>query len=136
MADMTDPDDVYACWDELQAAGITDPSTPASAGLRAGVIPVTYMNSAAALKAFCGRNGGIVCTSSNAEGAMRWALARGEKLLFFPDQHLGRNTALKLGYSIDDMLVWNPRRPLGGHTAEEIARAKIILWRSEERRVG
>ena len=82
MSDMADPEDVYACWDELREAGIT------------GIIPITYMNSAAALKAFCGKNGGIVCTSSNAPKVYDWAFERGEKLLFFPDQHLGRNTGV------------------------------------------
>ena len=89
MADMAEPDDVYACWDELRDAGLTD------------VIPITYMNSAASLKAFCGRNGGIVCTSSNAPKVYDWAFERGSKLLFFPDQHLGRNTALKRGIGFD-----------------------------------
>jgi quinolinate synthase len=86
------------------------------------------MNSAASLKAFCGRHGGIVCTSSNAEAAMRWALERGRKVLFFPDQHLGRNTALKLGYSQSDMLIWTPRKPLGGHSPAEMLAARFVLW--------
>ena len=132
MADMADPDDVYACWDELQAAGITDPSTPAGARLSAGVIPVTYMNSAASLKAFCGRNGGIVCTSSNAPKVYDWAFERGSKLLFFPDQHLGRNTGLKKGIDLDDMAVWDYTLPfgsLGGNTVEQLERARVILWK-------
>jgi quinolinate synthase len=120
MADMADPDDVYAAWDELQAAGITD------------VIPVTYMNSAASLKAFCGRNGGIVCTSSNAGKVYDWAFERGSKLLFFPDQHLGRNTGVKKGIPLDEMVLWNYTKPfgsLGGNTVEELERARVILWK-------
>ncbi len=120
MADMADPDDVYACWDELREAGIE------------GVVPVTYMNSAAALKAFCGENGGIVCTSSNAPKVYDWAFERGDKVLFFPDQHLGRNTGLKKGIGLDEMAVWDytlPYGSLGGNTRDELARAKVILWK-------
>lgn len=120
MADMADPEDVYACWDELGEAGI------------AGVAPVTYMNSAAALKAFCGRNGGIVCTSSNAPKVYDWALQHGGKLLFFPDQHLGRNTGVKKGIPLDEMAVWDytlPYGSLGGNTREQLGRAKVILWK-------
>jgi quinolinate synthase len=120
MADMADPEDVYACWDELAGAGIT------------GIVPVTYMNSAAALKAHCGRNDGIVCTSSNAPKVYDWALARGEKVLFFPDQHLGRNTGIKKGIPLDEMVVWDytlPYGSLGGNTREQLQRAKVILWR-------
>jgi quinolinate synthase len=120
MADMADPDDVYACWDELQAAGITN------------VIPVTYMNSAASLKAFCGKNGGIVCTSSNAPKVYDWAFERGSKLLFFPDQHLGRNTGVKKGIPLDEMVLWDYTLPfgsLGGNTLEQLERAKVILWK-------
>jgi len=120
MADMADPEDVYACWDELQAAGITD------------VIPVTYMNSAASLKAFCGRNGGIVCTSSNAPKVYDWAFERGSKLLFFPDQHLGRNTGLKKGIGLEEMVLWDYTLPfgsLGGNTLEQLERARVILWK-------
>ncbi len=120
MADMADPEDVYACWDELQEAGIGD------------ILPVTYMNSAASLKAFCGRNGGIVCTSSNAKRVFEWAFQRAEKVLFFPDQHLGRNTALKLGIPLDETVVWDytlPYGSLGGNTLEQLRRAKVILWR-------
>jgi quinolinate synthase len=116
MANMAQPEDVEQCWDELTA--LTDEP----------IVPVTYMNSAASLKAFCGRHGGIVCTSSNAEAAMRWALERGRKVLFFPDQHLGRNTALKLGYSQSDMLIWTPRKPLGGHSPDEMLAARFVLW--------
>ena len=120
MADMADPEDVYACWDELQEAGIGD------------ILPITYMNSAASLKAFCGRNGGIVCTSSNARRVFEWAFQRAEKILFFPDQHLGRNTALKLGIPLDETVVWDytlPYGSLGGNTLEQLRRAKVILWR-------
>jgi quinolinate synthase len=120
MADMADPEDVYACWDELQAAGIE------------GLVPVTYMNSAAALKAFCGKNGGIVCTSSNAAKVYDWALERGSKVLFFPDQHLGRNTGLKRGIGLDEMAVWDYTQSygsLGGNTREQLERARVILWR-------
>jgi quinolinate synthase len=120
MSDMADPEDVYACWDELRDAGITN------------VIPITYMNSAAALKAFCGKNGGIVCTSSNAPKVYDWAFERGEKLLFFPDQHLGRNTGVKKGIPLDKMAVWDYTLPfgsLGGNTLEQLQRAKVILWK-------
>jgi quinolinate synthase len=120
MADMADPDDVYACWDEL-----------ADLGLSEGTVPVTYINSAASLKAFCGRNGGIVCTSSNTPKILRWAFERGERVLFFPDQHLGRNTALKLGVPLSEMAVWNYRQPfgsLGGNSAEELERVRMVLW--------
>jgi len=120
MADMADPEDVYACWDELSEAGITD------------VIPVTYMNSAASLKAFCGKNGGIVCTSSNALNVMDWALERGKRVLFFPDQHLGRNTGLKRGIALDQMAVWDytlPYGSLGGNTLEQLERSRVILWK-------
>jgi quinolinate synthase len=116
MANMAQPEDVEQCWEELRA--LTDQT----------IVPVTYMNSAASLKAFCGRHGGIVCTSSNAEAAMRWALERGRKVLFFPDQHLGRNTALKLGYSQADTMIWTPRKPLGGHSEAEVLAAGFILW--------
>jgi quinolinate synthase len=120
MADMADPEDVYACWDELAEARIED------------IVPVTYMNSAAALKAFCGKNGGIVCTSSNAPKVYDWAFDRGEKLLFFPDQHLGRNTGVKKGIQLDEMVVWDytlPYGSLGGNTVEQLQRARVILWK-------
>jgi quinolinate synthase len=120
MADMADPEDVYACWEELEDAGVAD-----------HVIPVTYMNSAASLKAFCGKHGGIVCTSSNAPAVLKWAFERGEKVLFFPDQHLGRNTGAAMGVPLDRMLLWNYNKPfgsLGGMTMEEVERAQILLW--------
>ena len=103
MADMADIDQVEEAWDEL--ARVVDVDR---------LIPVTYMNSAAALKAFVGRHGGAVCTSSNARAVLTWALERGDRVLFFPDQHLGRNTGFELGYGADDMRVWNPRQALGG----------------------
>ena len=120
MADMADPEDVYACWEELEEAGVADK-----------VVPVTYMNSAASLKAFCGRHGGIVCTSSNAPAVLRWAFERGEKVLFFPDQHLGRNTGARRGIPLDQMLLWDYNQPygsLGGTTLEELERARVLLW--------
>ncbi len=115
MADMANLEDVEECWDTL--AEVCGDRT----------IPVTYMNSAADLKAFCGENGGIVCTSSNAPALVRWAMARGQRVLFFPDEHLGRNTAYRL--SIGPEVVWNPRLPLGGNTAEALRAAKIVLWK-------
>jgi quinolinate synthase len=93
------------------------------------VMPVTYVNSAASLKAFCGRHGGLVCTSSNAAAALAWALDRRPRVLFFPDQHLGRNTAKRMGIPLEDMLLWDPGYPFGGHDAEALRRTKIFLWR-------
>ncbi len=118
MADMADPDDVLAAWEEI--AEVVGEHVP--------VVPITYMNSAASLKAFTGRHGGLVCTSSNAAKAFAWAFERGEKVLFFPDQHLGRNTAYALGVGLDEMAVWDWRRPLGGLTPEQVRRARVILW--------
>ena len=123
MADMADPDDVIDAWDALvELLGSGD-------GARASVVPVTYMNSAAALKAFCGANGGIVCTSSNAERVLRWAFERGQRVLFFPDQHLGRNTGYGMGVPLEEMVVWDPLQPLGGNTAEQLRDSRIILWK-------
>ncbi|MEE9285259.1 MAG: quinolinate synthase NadA [Dehalococcoidia bacterium] len=119
MADMAPTDDVLQCWDDLQSV----------AGVEGQVMPVTYMNSTAALKAFCGVNGGLVCTSSNAVAVVRWALERSQKVLFFPDQHLGRNTALKMGYALDDTVVWDPFQPLGGNSEDDLRRATFILWK-------
>jgi quinolinate synthase len=122
MADMADEAQVLACWRQLgEALG--------AAGARAAVVPVTYMNSSAALKAFCGERGGVVCTSSNATRVLEWAFERGERVLFFPDEHLGRNTGDKLGVPDDAMVVWDPRRPLGGHSVSALQRARLILWR-------
>lgn len=117
MADMAKPVDVEACWAELKRLGIGN------------VVPVTYMNSAASLKAFCGRNGGIVCTSSNASRVYDWAFDGGERILFFPDEHLGRNTGLKKGIPLDKMVVWDPFQPLGGNTEEALRNATVILWK-------
>src|SRR3954470_10790591 len=118
MADMADLDQVEECWDELTA--IVDIER---------VVPITYMNSAAALKAFVGRNGGAVCTSSNARAVLEWALAKGDKVLFFPDQHLGRNTAYAMGYGADDERVWNPRLDLGGLEERDVKGATFLLWK-------
>lgn len=119
MADMASAAQVNQCWEQLTRLNIA-----------AQTIPITYMNSSAAIKSFTGKNGGAVCTSSNAERAMRWAFEKGEKILFLPDQHLGRNTAvLKLGLSLQECVVWNPWKPNGGLTDEEIKQAKVILWR-------
>jgi quinolinate synthase len=129
MADMADEDSVEAAWEDLMElyAGETGPDGLDADGL-ASVIPVTYMNSSAALKAFCGRHGGIVCTSSNAATVLEWAFARGRRVLFFPDQHLGRNTAKAMGVPLEQMPMWNPRKPLGGSTAEQLQDARVILW--------
>lgn len=119
MADMADIAQVEQCWRDLTAAGVADVT-----------IPITYMNSSAAIKAFTGRHGGSVCTSSNAERSMSWAFERGEKILFLPDQHLGRNTAVRdLGLSLDDCVVYNPNRPNGGLTVEQMQQATVLLWR-------
>lgn len=122
MADMARLGQVQDAWDALTDAGVADV-----------VVPITYMNSSADIKAFCGKHDGAVCTSSNAEVALEWAFAQkgpDTKVLFFPDQHLGRNTAvLKLGYSLDDCIVWNPFLPNGGNTVEQLQAAKVILWK-------
>ncbi len=119
MADMATASQVDQCWKTLSELGIANTT-----------IPVTYMNSSAAIKSFTGEHGGTVCTSSNAESAMRWAFTQGEKVLFLPDQHLGRNTAVKsLGLSLEDCVLWNPWKPMGGLTENEIKNAKVILWR-------
>jgi len=129
MADMADEDSVEDCWEQLTELYGTEADADGPEGSRlAPVIPVTYMNSSAALKAFCGRNGGIVCTSSNASTVLEWAFERGQRVLFFPDQHLGRNTAKAMGISLDDMPTWNPRKPLGGNTEAELRSAKVLLW--------
>ena len=125
MADMADEDTVEACWEELMELYGTESDGDHS---KQPVIPVTYMNSSAALKAFCGRNGGIVCTSSNASTVLEWAFERGQRVLFFPDQHLGRNTAKAMGITMDQMPMWNPRKPLGGHSEQVLLDAKVLLW--------
>lgn len=126
MADMADIDQVEECWEQLGDV-LGDLDTPDDDGL-VPVIPVTYMNSSAAIKGFVGRHGGIVCTSSNAHTVLEWAFARGRRVLFFPDQHLGRNTAKAMGVPLDRMPLWNPRRALGGSTAEQLVDAQVILW--------
>jgi quinolinate synthase len=119
MADMARLRQVEDAWAAMEAAGIASE-----------VVPVTYMNSSADIKAFCGRHGGAVCTSSNAETALEWAYSQGSKVLFLPDQHLGRNTAvLKMGLSLDDCVVWDPHRENGGLSAEQLRDARMILWK-------
>ena len=118
MADMADIGQVEACWSELSS--VTDSGK---------IIPVTYMNSTAAIKSFTGEHDGSVCTSSNAAAVMKWAFARGEKVLFLPDEHLGRNTAYRMGIPLDEMIVWDPYEELGGNTPEAIAKARVILWK-------
>ena len=119
MADMATASQVQECWKELERIGVAS-----------STVPVTYMNSSAAIKSFTGENGGTICTSSNAQKTMEWALSKGEKILFLPDQHLGRNTAvLSLGLSLEDCVLWNPWKPMGGLTEEQIRKAKVILWR-------
>jgi quinolinate synthase len=125
MADMADIESVEAAWAELTALYGAAPEPGAG---KAPIIPVTYMNSAADLKAFCGRHGGIVCTSSNAETVLEWAFERGRRVLFFPDQHLGRNTGRRLGIPIEQMALWNPRKPLGGLAQAQLRDARIVLW--------
>jgi quinolinate synthase len=127
MSDMADPEQLEMCWNELEqmgALGTRDPETGAY-----GVVPVTYINSAAAIKAFCGERGGIVCTSSNAAATLEWAWNRGERILFLPDQHLGRNTAYKLGVPLDQMALWDPNEIWGGLTPDAVKAARIILWK-------
>jgi quinolinate synthase len=119
MADMARPNDVYKAWEAISREGVND------------VIPVTYVNSAATLKAFVGRNGGIVCTSGNAEAALNWAFERGRRVFFFPDQHLGRNTAVKMGIPEDEMVLWDydwPFDGLGGNRIEQLQSSRVILW--------
>jgi len=119
MADMATASQVHECWKELEKIGVAETT-----------IPVTYMNSSAAIKSFTGEHGGTICTSSNAQKTMEWALSKGDKILFLPDQHLGRNTAvLSLGLSLDDCVLWNPWKPMGGLTEDEIKNATVMLWR-------
>ena len=126
MADMANIDQVEDCWEQLGEICGTNPDADG----KQQIVPVTYMNSSTALKAFCGRHGGIVCTSSNAHAVLEWAFARGKRVLFFPDQHLGRNTALAIGMSLDQMPVWNPYKPAGGAEDPSVyADAKMILWK-------
>ena len=151
MADMADPEQLETCWSDLEQMGadvgrVFRPGSEAAdvgrvfrpgseAGLKtrptdkAPIVPVTYINSSAAIKAFCGERGGAVCTSSNAAATLKWAWERGERVLFLPDQHLGRNTAFKLGVPLDDMVVWDPNEIWGGLVPESVERARIILWK-------
>ncbi|WP_104165590.1 quinolinate synthase NadA [Arthrobacter sp. SX1312] len=124
MADMADIDSVSECWDQLTALLGSAPDADG----RRPVIPVTYMNSSAALKGFCGENGGIVCTSSNAAAVLEWAFERGQRVLFFPDQHLGRNTAKAMGVPLEQMPLWNPRKPWGGTDEQTLRDSRVILW--------
>ncbi len=125
MADMVDPDQLTTCWEELTQMGIT----PRQDSGQAGVVPVTYINSAASIKAFVGERGGTVCTSSNAAATLKWAFERGEKILFMPDQHLGRNTAYKMGIPLDQMVVWDPHEIFGGLDPDHVKHARMILWK-------
>jgi quinolinate synthase len=120
MADMAEIGQVEDCWDSLERAGLTG---------EGGLIPLTYMNSAANIKAFCGERGGLVCTSSNAQGAFEWAFARAGKILFLPDQHLGRNTAFAMGIPLAEMVVWDPYQINGGVAPDRLKAAKVILWK-------
>ncbi|MBO0897666.1 quinolinate synthase NadA [Arthrobacter sunyaminii] len=124
MADMADIDSVVECWAQLTELFGLEPDDDG----RLPVIPVTYMNSSAALKGFCGENGGIVCTSSNAAAVLEWAFERGRRVLFFPDQHLGRNTAKAMGIPLEAMPTWNPRLALGGNTVEQLRQSRVLLW--------
>ena len=117
MADMAEIDQVETCWEDLRRIS------------NERVVPITYMNSTAAIKAFCGRNGGAVCTSSNADAVMRWALERADKVLFLPDQHLGRNSAWGLGYRLEEMTVWDPFEVLGGNSEQRLRDARFVLWK-------
>ena len=117
MADMAEIGQVEACWRELESVGPL------------GIVPITYMNSTAAIKAFTGEHGGSVCTSSNAAAVMRWAFAHGERVLFLPDEHLGRNTAHRMGIPLEQMIVWDPSREMGGNTPGALRAARVILWK-------
>jgi len=119
MADMAEPDQLDMCWRELSEMGIDTEA----------IVPVTYINSSAAIKAFCGNHGGIVCTSTNAATVMKWAWERGRQLLMLPDQHLGRNTAFKMGVPLEEMVVWDPNEIWGGLDPERIRDARLILWK-------
>jgi len=122
MADMAEIGQVESCWEQLVRLGLTD-----EAGN--GITPLTYMNSTAAIKAFVGERGGLVCTSSNAGSAFKWAFERNGKILFLPDQHLGRNTAFAMGITLEKCVVWNPFMPMGGLTEDELREATVILWK-------
>jgi quinolinate synthase len=124
MADMVAPDQLETCWEELTELGLTGRDREL-----ASIVPVTYINSAASIKAFVGERGGTVCTSSNAAATLRWAFERGNKILFLPDQHLGRNTAYKMGIPLDEMVVWDPNEIFGGVDPDALGRARMILWK-------
>ena len=127
MADMADPEQLETCWDELgQMQALW---RPPSSGTNPRIVPVTYINSAAAIKSFVGERGGTVCTSSNAMATLKWGFEHGEKILFLPDQHLGRNTAYKMGIPLDEMVVWDPHEMFGGLDPDQVKRAKMILWK-------
>jgi quinolinate synthase len=128
MADMAEIGQVEDCWDSLQRQGSANREQGIE-GKGQGFVPLTYMNSAAEIKAFCGERGGLVCTSSNARAAFEWAFRRGEKILFLPDQHLGRNTAFAMGIPLNEMVVWDPYMLNGGVTPERLRAAKVILWK-------
>src|SRR5436309_4655178 len=119
MADMADPDQLELCWNDLEMM----------LGKSAGIVPITYINSAASIKAFVGERGGVVCTSSNAAATLRWAWARGDRVLFLPDQHLGRNTAYKLGVPLDELVVCDPNEIWGGLEPDAVQRARMLLWK-------
>ncbi|HEY1255520.1 MAG TPA: quinolinate synthase NadA [Terracidiphilus sp.] len=118
MADMAEISQVEACWEVLEALGLAEET-----------VPLTYMNSTAAIKAFCGERGGLVCTSSNARAAFEWAFARGKRILFLPDQHLGRNTGFEMGIPLSEMTVWDPWGLQGGQTKQSLAPSRILLWK-------
>jgi quinolinate synthase len=122
MADMAEISQVEDAWDQFVNLGLADDEGK-------GITPITYMNSTAAIKAFCGERGGLVCTSSNARGAFAWAFQRNEKIFFLPDQHLGRNTGYAHGIPLDEMVVWDPYMLQGGLTPERLRKAKVILWK-------
>jgi len=126
MADMADPDQLELCWSDLTQMLKDSGSATLSAG---DVVPVTYINSSAAIKAFVGEHGGVVCTSSNAAATLKWAWQRGDKILFLPDQHLGRNTAYKLGVPLDRMVVWDPNEIWGGLEPDAVKNARMLLWK-------
>jgi quinolinate synthase len=128
MADMAAPDQLEMCWNDLGQMGILHGGAAPGENDR-GVVPVTYINSAASIKAFCGERGGVVCTSSNAAATLKWAWERGERVLFLPDQHLGRNTAYKLGVPLDEMVVWDPNEIWGGLEPDAVRNARMLLWK-------
>jgi len=125
MSDMAEPEQLENCWNDLEQMGIL----PGAGGDKQPVLPVTYVNSAASIKAFVGERGGVVCTSSNAAATLKWAWQRGERVLFLPDQHLGRNTAYKMGVPLDDMVLWDPNEIWGGLEPDAVRSARILLWK-------